>query len=148
MLGLNDRTQADGCFIVFIYGIVKFEWLGGFFKFVCVICYFMRVFVFLQGTVFMHRGGIGVGREERVKQVICGEDSVSDFTDYVPIGKAVDKLRDWYCNGVVLYYCSSHRDLELVKGDQNILDRYGFPIGRLLFRDSKEVESIRNRYLL
>jgi hypothetical protein len=98
----------------------------------------MRVLVFLHGTLIMHKGGLGVSREERVKQVIEGEGSVRVFSDYIPIGGAVEKLLLWKLQGVELYYFSSHRDPELIEVDKIVLDRYGFPEGELLFRDSNE----------
>jgi hypothetical protein len=94
----------------------------------------MIILVFLQGTLLMHRGGINRTRSERVRQVIQDEESVHDFAAYVPVGEAVKKLNTWQGQGAQIAYLSSHQNAEDVEKDKAILQRNGFPEGRLLHR--------------
>jgi hypothetical protein len=52
----------------------------------------LRILVFLHGTSIMHAAGLGLGREERVRQSRERETSVLDFASYVPTDGAVEKL--------------------------------------------------------
>jgi hypothetical protein len=92
----------------------------------------MKVMIFLHGTVIMHRHGLGVMREERVKQVMEGTDaSVRDYASYVPVGQAVEKIRRWREQGAEICYLSSHTTLDGVEKDQVVLHTYGFPEGEV-----------------
>lgn len=46
----------------------------------------MKIMVFLHGTAIMHKNALGRTREERVKQVLDGDESLYDFASYVPVG--------------------------------------------------------------
>ncbi len=81
----------------------------------------------------MHGGGTGHNRDEIVRQVEEDEESVYDFAWYVPIGDAVGKLARWGGGAEVLYLTSRTADEE-VESIRQVLKRYGFPDGRLLFR--------------
>ena len=95
----------------------------------------MKIMVFLHGTVIMHQHGLGVTREERVKQVMEGTDaSLHDYASYVPVGHAVEKLRQWQEQGAEMCYLSSHTTLDNVEKDQGVLNTYGFPEGELFSR--------------
>jgi hypothetical protein len=98
----------------------------------------MKVLVFLHGTVIMHGNGVGKTREERVRQVQRREASVKDFASYVPIGRAVEKLEGWSCQGAEIVYLSSHEKATDVKKDESVLHRYSFPIGPIVFRQRGE----------
>lgn len=98
----------------------------------------MKILVFLHGTVIMHKSGLGVSREERVKQVIRNESSVLDYASYVPVGKAVSKLRRWKEQDAEILYLSSHEKAGDVNKDRLVLKRYGFPEGQALFRSHGE----------
>lgn len=91
----------------------------------------MIILVFLQGTILMHKGGLNHTREERVRQVVQEEESVHDFDAYVPVGDAVQKLRTWHEQGAQILYLSSNRNAEDVEKDETVLNRYGFPAGRV-----------------
>src|SRR5579864_5247557 len=67
----------------------------------------MKILVFLHGTTIMHRGALGQSREERVRQVIAGEESVRDYEAYVPVGNAVEKLHRWRNQGAEIIFLSS-----------------------------------------
>lgn len=94
----------------------------------------MKIMVFTEGTILMHRAGVNVSREERVKQVVEGEESVHDYNSYVPNGNAKQKINEWVSNGAEIYYLTSRRGKQ-VKEIKEILEKYGFPaIGNLCYR--------------
>ena len=94
--------------------------------------------VFLHGTVIMHRGGLNRTAEERSRQVEENEPSVDQYADYVPIGKANDKLNQWAGQGAEMVYLSSHQNQVDVKKDLEVLSRYNFPGGPVLYRRGEE----------
>jgi len=98
----------------------------------------MRIMVFLHGTTIMHKGAVGRTRDERVKQVIDREASVKDFSSYVPIGDAVGKLRSWAQQGAEIVYMSSRENDDDLDKDIEVLRKYGFPLGEVLFRQAGE----------
>ena len=56
----------------------------------------MKILVFTEGTVIMHKGALGLSGEQIVKQVIEDQDpSLRDWASYVPVGNAVSKLITW-----------------------------------------------------
>ncbi len=94
----------------------------------------MKIMVFTEGTIIMHRGGIGRTAEERSIQVKEKGKSIYDWASYVPINRAVEKLKTWKERGAVIVYLTSRRSLgevELIKG---VLKKYDFPEGHLMFR--------------
>lgn len=54
----------------------------------------MKILIFLQGTVIIHKSGVGKTREERVRDSIEQAETVRDFASYVPIGNAPKKLQE------------------------------------------------------
>ena len=94
----------------------------------------MIILIFLQGTLLMHKGGINRTRAERVRQVIQDEESVHNFAAYVPVGDAVSKLKTWHEQGAQILYLSSHQNAEDMEKDRAILEKNGFPEGRLFHR--------------
>ena len=81
----------------------------------------MKILVFLHGTVIMHSSAVGVPREERVRQSAKHEPSVRDFASYLPVGDAVSKLHNWVRQGAEVVYLSSHRKVEDVRKDEEVL---------------------------
>jgi hypothetical protein len=99
----------------------------------------MRLLIFLHGTAIMHPGGIGRAREERVAQVRAGTDpAVHDYAAYVPVDGVVAKLLLWREQGADIDYLSSHRNPDDVAKDAFVLQKYGFPRGRVLARGQDE----------
>lgn len=98
----------------------------------------MKIMVFLHGTAIMHENALGRTREERVKQVLDGDESLYDFASYVPVGNVVRKLQAWKQQGAEIVYLSSHKKVEDVEKDEVVLRNYGFPDGRVFFRHSGE----------
>ncbi len=98
-----------------------------------------KIAVFLHGTALMHRGAVGQTREQRVSQVRDGTDeTVREFANYVPVEKAVEKLRRWQEQGAELIYLSSHRNRDDVAKDEAVLARHGFPHGPVVARAAGE----------
>ncbi len=99
----------------------------------------MRLLIFLHGTVIMHPGASGRTREERVAQVRTGADpALHDYAAYVPVDNAVAKLQRWQEQGAQIDYLSSHRSSGDVARDASVLQKYGFPPGRVLARETGE----------
>jgi len=109
----------------------------------------MKILIFLQGTLIMHKSAIGKSRDEIIEQVKAQEESVRDFASYVPIGNAVEKLNEWAKQGAEIIYLSAltedkkARSDEVVgkeglKVDQKILDQYSFPKGNIYHRQKGE----------
>jgi hypothetical protein len=85
----------------------------------------------------MHKSGLGVTREERVKQVIQGDDlSLHNYASYVPVENAVKKIKGWQEQGAEILYLSSHTTLADVNKDRLVLKTYGFPEGKIFYRTS------------
>jgi hypothetical protein len=83
----------------------------------------------------MHASGASVGRAERVGQVADGTDpTLRRYAEYVPVGDAVDTLGRWQAQGATIEYLSSHRNARHALADQQVLQRFEFPPGRLWFR--------------
>lgn len=98
----------------------------------------MKIMVFLHGTALMHKNAVGRTREERVKQVLDGDESLYDFAAYVPVDNAARKLQVWREQGVEIVYLSSHRKVEDVEQDRAVLRYHGFPDGQVFYRRSGE----------
>ncbi|MBI3343047.1 hypothetical protein HY032_02740 [Candidatus Gottesmanbacteria bacterium] len=109
----------------------------------------MKILVFLQGTLLMHKSAIGKTREQIVRQVRAQGESVRDFSSYVPIGNAVGKLNRWAEQGAEICYLSALTEDKKARGDeiigkeglkvdQEILDRNGFPKGEIYHRQKGE----------
>jgi len=103
----------------------------------------MKILIFTEGTIIMHKTAIGHSREEIVKQSkgflrIFRDKSVYDYKSYVPVGNAVKKLQNWKKDGAEILYLTSRRKPEEIKQIQNILQKFKFPDGQLLFRQKDE----------
>ncbi len=96
----------------------------------------------------MHKNAEGLAREEIVKQVMEGDESLRDYASYVSVGNAVKKLQEWKGQGARICYLSSHRNAKDVETDKSVLKKFGFPDGQILYRRNREeykdvVEGIR-----
>ncbi len=99
----------------------------------------MRILVFLHGTCIMHKNALGLSREQIIRQIIEDiDESISDFTAYIPIGNVVKKLTSWYNQGAEILYLSSHLTLENVKKDEKVLIKYKFPKGPIFYRNEEK----------
>jgi hypothetical protein len=98
----------------------------------------MKIMVFLHGTTIMHGNAVGRPREERVKQVIDGDESLYDFAAYVPVENAAAKLKVWEKQGAEMLYLSSHKIIDNIVVDEAVLRRHCFPDGQVLYRQNGE----------
>lgn len=109
----------------------------------------MKILVFLQGTLIMHKSAVGKTRTEIIEQVKAQGESVRDFGSYVPIGNAIEKLNKWEKQGAEISYLSALTENKKARGDeivgkdglkvdQEILNKYGFPKGGIYHRQNGE----------
>ena len=98
----------------------------------------MKILIFTEGTILMHKNAASHSREEIVKQVQDEESSVHDYASYTPIGNAVKKLNRWKKRGAEILYVTSRTKANEIKAIKNVLRKYGFPDGELLFRKKDE----------
>ena len=108
----------------------------------------VKILVFLHGTSIMHRNAKGLAREEAIKQVTEGDESINDYASYIPVGNAAEKLHRWKGQGARICYLSSHKNAEDVEKDKFVLKKYTFPDGQIYYRRNIEeykdvVERIR-----
>lgn len=108
----------------------------------------MKILVFLHGTTIMHKDAKGLTREEIVRQVMEGDESIHGYALYIPVGNAVKKLQEWKGQGAKICYLSSHKNARDVEKDNFVLRKYAFPDGQIFYRRNKEeykdvVERIR-----
>ena len=109
----------------------------------------MKILIFLQGTLIVHGSAAGKTREEIIKQVVVQDDSVRDFENYIPVGKAAQKLQGWSAQGTEISYLSALTENKKARGDElvgqeglraeeNVLRKYGFPTGNIYHRERNE----------
>jgi len=86
----------------------------------------------------MHKNAEGLAREEMIKQVMDGEESIHDYASYIPVGNVVKKLQEWKGQGARICYLSSHQNAKDVEKDKFVLKKYAFPDGQIFYRRSRE----------
>ena len=119
----------------------------------------MTVLIFTEGTVLVHASSTGKTREEIVRQsqefgIQAEENSLSyedkanygtdpgnihDYSSYLPVGNAVEKISGWKRQGVIIYYLSSRRLKDEIEAIKKVLEKHHFPdFQNLLFRQQGE----------
>lgn len=98
----------------------------------------MKILVFTEGTILMHKNALGRTTEEIIEQVKNKELSVKDYLSYIPIGNSADKLSKWKAQGAEIVYLTSRRESNEIKDIQNVLSNCGFPKGELVYRKQDE----------
>lgn len=83
----------------------------------------MKIMVFLHGTATKQSGTDPGGH---------------DFTNYVPAGNAVAKIKSWASQGAKICYLTSHKNAAGVAIDQQVLVKYSFPPGEIYYRQNGE----------
>ena len=86
----------------------------------------------------MHSNAKGLSREEAIRQVIEGDESINDYASYIPVGNAVEKLHKWKGQGARICYISSHKNAEDVEKDKSVLRKYAFPDDQIFYRRNIE----------
>lgn len=108
----------------------------------------MKILIFTEGTILMHKNAAGYSREEIVKQVQDKELSVKDYSSYIPVGNSLEKLTKWKKQGAEILYITSRRKPAQIKDIKNVLNKYNFPDGELLFRkDGEEYKDVAERII-
>lgn len=98
----------------------------------------MKILIFTEGTIIMHKNARGHSRKEIVEQVKNKEVSVHDYSTYIPVGKAVEKLKKWKDQGAELLYLTSRKKPQEIEEIKKVLSEYQFPEGELYFRVANE----------
>jgi len=98
----------------------------------------MKILVFTEGTILMHKNALGLTHEEIIQQIKEKEESVEKYESYVSIGDAAKKLNVWKEDGADIFYLTSRKKRTEIEQIRNVLKRNGFPEGQLLFRKEKE----------
>jgi hypothetical protein len=80
----------------------------------------MKILVFTEGTIIMH----GNNRK--------------DFASHVPISNSVKKLKSWNKQGAEILYLTSRKEQGQINDIKNVLKKFNFPAGKLLFRKNGE----------
>lgn len=109
----------------------------------------MKILIFLHGTIIMHRNAERKTRPEIIRQIVKEDKSVRDFKNYIPIGRAPEKLQKWSEQGAQICYLSALTENKKARGDEVVgregleadkivLERCGFPAGEIYHREPEE----------
>jgi hypothetical protein len=114
----------------------------------------VKILVFTEGTILIHKNWTGFPREEIVKQVkkwsthsneeleklkkTGDAPSPEYFAASVPIGNSAKKIEAWKKQGATIAYLTSRRKSNEVDIIRDVLKKYEFPEGKLLFRKEGE----------
>ena len=98
----------------------------------------MKILIFTEGTILMHKTAAGLTRDEIIKQVQNPAPDIYDFASYIPIDNSVLKLNHWANAGAEIIYLTSRKKPAEVTAIQQVLSTYRFPRGPLLFRQGKQ----------
>lgn len=109
----------------------------------------MKLLIFTEGTIIMHKSAKGLPREEIVKQSLEGKDpTLSDWKEYIPIGNSANKLKTWKKQGAKITYLTARITEHEIKEIQQVLRKYGFPEGKIFFRKlGEQYKDIAERVL-
>jgi hypothetical protein len=98
----------------------------------------LKILIFTEGTIIMHKGAFGHNREEIIQQVKNKENTIQDYKFYIPIGNAAKKLKIWKEAGAKIFYLTSCKNPEEISQIKKVLQNYRFPEGKLLHRQENE----------
>ncbi len=93
----------------------------------------IKILIFTEGTIIMHKSAVGHTREEIAKQVEKEEQSIHDYGFYVPVGNAAKKIKKWVGDGAEVLYLTSLKRPQEIEKIKKVLKKHGFPECRLLF---------------
>jgi len=98
----------------------------------------MRILIFTEGTILMHKVAFGCTRTEIVKQVKNKIKGIKDYASYIPIGNAVSKIATWQSQEAEICYLTSRRTQKEIEAIKSVLKSYDFSKGRLYHRKKDE----------
>lgn len=108
----------------------------------------MKIIIFTEGTILMHKNADGHDRSAIVKQVMENEPSVRNYAEYIPVGNAVEKIRTWQEQGGEIVYLTSRQTDEQLKDIRSVLKKYNFPAGVLEYRrNGEEYKDVAERIM-
>jgi hypothetical protein len=106
----------------------------------------MKILVFTEGTILMHKNAEGLKRKKIIKQVKEKEISVKDYANYIPIKGSIEKLSLWKNQGAEIIYLTSRKSKKEINQIRDILKKYNFPKGTLFFRkEGEEYKDVAER---
>jgi len=94
----------------------------------------IKLMVFTEGTIIMHSNAANKKRKDIINQVKKRDTSVHNFQTYIPIGSAPKKLKQWASQSIDLIYLTSRTKQNQIDQIKDVLIKYNFPKGKLLFR--------------
>ena len=86
----------------------------------------MKILIFTEGTILMHKNATGHSKEEIVKQVKDKDPSVKDYSSYIPVENSPQKIAKWKQQGAEILYLTSRRTPEQVADIKNLLKKHKF----------------------
>lgn len=100
----------------------------------------MKLMIFTEGTIIMHPSAKGLTREQIVEQVKNFPRPLPGmfFKTHIPVGNSYIKLKKWFDQGVKILYLTSRTELKQIADVKDVLDKYNFPKGRLLWRKQNQ----------
>jgi len=104
----------------------------------------MKILIFTEGTILMHNSGI-VPNKGKVdwKKFSKRDPSIHDYASYKPVKKAVEKIKKWKDQGAEILYLTSRTKPDEIQAIKNVLKKYDFPKGKLLFcKKDEEYEKV------
>lgn len=108
----------------------------------------MKILIFTEGTILMHKSAIGHTRDEIVRQVINKDLSVRDYANYIPIGEAAKKIKSWTAQSAEIIYMTSRRNKKEIDEIQKVLDQNNFLKGLLEYRkENEEYKDVAERIM-
>jgi hypothetical protein len=106
----------------------------------------MKILIFTEGTIIMHKNAEGLKRKEIIKQVKEKENSVKDYGNYIPIGGSIEKLNLWKKQGAEIVYLTSRKVSQEINQIKQVLKKHNFPKGDLFFRkEGEEYKDVAER---
>ena len=82
----------------------------------------MKIMIFTEGTILGPKNHF----------------SLYSHQNYIPVGCCVEKIRGWESQGAEIRYLTSRKSEKQVAGIQTLLEKYGFPEGRLYYREKRQ----------
>lgn len=100
----------------------------------------MKILVFTEGTIIMHPSAKDQNREQIVEQVKNFPRPLPNgfYKTHIPVGNAATKLNTWKEQGAEILYLTSRKKQGQLEDIRQVLKKYDFPNGQLLFRQKDE----------
>lgn len=80
--------------------------------------YGKKIMIFVEGTIW------------KPKSILFQYS----YRHYVPVGKSVERIANWYSQGAEIFYCTYQRDEQKIADTARMLREFGYPGSRLYYR--------------